>query len=253
MKQAIKQSLVLIACSLALAGVGCAAQAPLGPEAAASPLRVVLIGGDKSEAVFDNATRALAANLVKRGIPKISITRLSARPEEIRQDGVRTASADLILSKISSMHPGPGQGCLVFATSHGVQGRGMYLSTFNEVLTPAALDAALDAGCGAAPTVVIVSACYSGGFARTPMARPTRVILTAARADRPSFGCGAGLRYTYFDECLLQAMDNESAWKAVSVRVRDCVKAKETESRFPSSGPQAFFGERTADLALPTR
>ncbi len=51
-------------------------------------------------------------------------------------------------------------------TSHGAHGPGLYLAAHDEFLSPDDLDAALGAGCGAAPTVAIVSACYTGDFAR---------------------------------------------------------------------------------------
>ena len=68
----------------------------------------------------------------------------------------------------------------MYATSHGVKGEGLYLSSVDEVLTPGELDTALRVGCGEAPTVVVISACYSGQFTQSPMTRPNRVILTAA-------------------------------------------------------------------------
>ena len=76
----------------------------------------------------------------------------------------------------------------------------------DEMLRPAALARALDAGCAGVPTVVIVSSCYSGSFARGVMAAPNRVVLTAARADRPSFGCAPERSYTVYDSCLLGAL-----------------------------------------------
>ena len=66
-------------------------------------------------------------------------------------------------------------------------------------LDPVRLDRALAQGCGEAPTVVVLSGCYSGIFARPPMTRPNRVILTAARIDRPSFGCSIEDQFTEFD------------------------------------------------------
>ena len=71
------------------------------------------------------------------------------------------------------------------------RGRGVWLAAIGEFLRPPELARALDAGCGQVPTVAVVSACYSGVFAAPPMTAPNRIVLTAARADRPSFGCAA--------------------------------------------------------------
>src|SRR5262249_49714091 len=52
------------------------------------------------------------------------------------------------------------------------------------------------------PMIIVISACYSGSFIRD-LRGPRRIILTAARADRSSFGCGAGNRHTLFGEAEL--------------------------------------------------
>src|SRR5207302_1931394 len=70
---------------------------------------------------------------------------------------------------------------------------------------PGVLDAMLDKSCGARPTVVVISACFSGVVVPT-LARGNRMILTAARPDRSSFGCGESDKYPYFDDCFLQSM-----------------------------------------------
>ncbi|MEI9985031.1 MAG: hypothetical protein WDN69_18625 [Aliidongia sp.] len=51
-------------------------------------------------------------------------------------------------------------------------------------ITPEQLDRALAGGCADAPTVVIVSGCATGDWAAPPMARPNRLILTAAAGER---------------------------------------------------------------------
>ena len=45
--------------------------------------------------------------------------------------------------------------------------------------------------------VVVVSACYSGGFI-APLKSDTTMVITAARADRTSFGCEDENDFTYF-------------------------------------------------------
>ena len=51
--------------------------------------------------------------------------------------------------------------------------------------------------------MVLVSACYSGVFVGPSMQKKNRIILTAARQDRTSFGCSAENEYTYWDSCLI--------------------------------------------------
>jgi len=214
--------------------------------------RGVLIAGDDSLPVFDNAVDGVAARLREHGAAAPgALQRLSAASAIIARGGVRSASLDHVLDAIRTMRPGAGEGCFVFATSHGAPYRGLALTKTGEMLNPAALDRALTVGCGNAPTVVIVSGCFSGNFTQAPMARENRVILTASRSDRASFGCGAGRTYTVYDRCLLDALDQGGAWPRAYASMQRCVAGEEREGRFQRSEPQAYFGSAVAGLSFP--
>jgi hypothetical protein len=139
---------------------------------------------------------------------------------------------------------------LVFITSHGGHNLGIYLSRDDEMLRPSALARALATGCGAAPTVVIVSGCYSGSFARGSMTARNRIVLTAARADRPSFGCAAERTYTVYDACLLGALPHATTWRGVFTETKDCVELRERQLDAEPSHPQAWFGAAVRNLPL---
>jgi len=212
---------------------------------------IVLIAGDNSLKVFDNAITAFRARLLSRqGIVPTNITRLSASATRASQS---KASLTNIVDTIADMHPAPNQACLVYATSHGVEEGGLYLSASKGPLSPLALNLALTAGCGDAPTIVIVSACFSGQFAAPPMTRPNRIILTAARPDRTSFGCQAGRIYTVYDQCLLTALDTAADWHQLHALAKTCVAAEENREQVLPSEPQAWFGTAIANLPLPLR
>ena len=242
MRRLARAALPWLAAACALLG-GAAAPAASGMV----PYKAVLIAGDGSLPVFDNAMDGVAADLRRAGAAA-DIVRLSGT------GAGRALPATLgnVVEAIAAMRPAAGQGCLVFATSHGVHGGGFYLSAEEEVLTPAMLDRALQAGCGSAPTVVVVSSCFSGSFAQAPMARANRVILTAARVDRTSFGCGAGETYTVYDRCLLGRLDRRGTWPVAYDAIRRCVSAEERREGVMPSLPQAWFGGAVAGLALPT-
>ncbi len=206
----------------------------------------VLVAGDGSLQVFDNAAAQMAA-LLRAGGAAPDIRRLSADPAA----PYALATRRHVLDAIAALRPAPGAACLVFVTSHGAHGEGVYLAPHEEFLTPGDLDAALRAGCGAVPTVAIVSACYSGGFARPPMARPNRILLTAARADRPSFGCSAGRQLTFYDQCLLGSLRaGAPTWPEVIAGTGRCVARLEAQLDAAASEPQGFAGAAAAGLPV---
>jgi hypothetical protein len=216
------------------------------PAQAQAHWQVVLAAGDDEEPVFDNAVRALDRFLMARGVPAADIRRLSAAP--IR--GTAPSTVAEITRRIAALPVRPGDRCLVFITSHGEHGKGVYLAGDDDDLTPAALAAALSGNCAGVPTVAIVSSCYSGSFAAAPMTAPNRVILTASRADRPSFGCEADRTYTVYDECLLAALPRVGDWEAAYRATTACVARHERAWKVPASYPQAWFGAATRRIPL---
>jgi hypothetical protein len=247
-------SIVAFACGYSADMAEPAAAAPVqdaGPPASLQ-MRAVLVAGDGGLRVFDNAVASVAAWLrAHEAVPSGGITRLSAATRVLARHQAEPASWRRIMHAVAQLKPAAGQGCFVFITSHGIHGGGVALSYDDDELQPAELDRALQAGCGDAPTVAIVSACYSGGFTRPPMARPNRIVLSAARADRPSFGCGAGETYTFFDQCLLNSLRGGASWREVFQATRACVAEREQRDDETPSEPQGWFGAAAASLALP--
>ena len=93
--------------------------------------------------------------------------------------------------------------------------------------------------------VVVVSACYSGGYI-DPLKSPHTLVITASRADRTSFGCKHGREYTYFGEAYyrdsLVALDFVAAFK----NARDIVVAREGREELTPSEPQIWIGGEMA-------
>ena len=209
--------------------------------------QVVLAAGDDAEPVFDNAARALGQRLAAAGVPAANIHRLSASGAEVGA-AVEPALANVLLQRIGTLPARPGDRCLIFLTSHGERGAGLWLARSNTAVSPDQLAQALSRGCAAVPTVVVVSACYSGGFAIGKMAKPNRIVLTAARNDRPSFGCQVHRVYNFFDECLLGALPKSATWRGVADGSRECVHRMERALGERPSEPQAYFGAVVANL-----
>jgi hypothetical protein len=215
--------------------------------AALQTWRVVLVAGDDSAAVFDNAVDRFAEMLGSK--PGVELYRLTS-DRRLRSATRRIASAQAIDSALTGS---VAQGCFVFMTSHG-SAKGLLLredDKSDRTLSPGKLDRILDQQCGERPTVVVVSACHSGVFIGKASKGDNRIWLTAARDDRVSFGCGAEFDLTYFDECLLGAWPKSKTWKQLFDRTSTCVRLKESELSESSSLPQAFFGQGVKDLELP--
>lgn len=134
----------------------------------------------------------------------------------------------------------------LFLTSHGSRDHRFSLAfspfSFTDI-TPEMLKEALDHS-GITRRVVVVSACYSGGFIPT-LADPETLVITASAADRNSFGCAAGNEMTdfgraYFNEALRQTT---SFTEAFSLAART-VDQRETEKGLTHSLPQMQGGEK---------
>lgn len=96
--------------------------------------------------------------------------------------------------------------------------------------------------------VLIVSACYSGLFARE-LADPKTLVITAAAADRPSFGCRDGATWTYFGEAFFaQALREEASLDRAFARARTLVTEREVREKFDPSNPQIAGGEEVLPL-----
>ena len=198
-------------------------------------------GGGSTEA-FDNARRDVAAALSRVGFQPAHLRQFSTRPD--RYEDTRPEKADLerIFSAMEELAPKAAGGCLFYITSHGTPDGAV---VDRRILPPGVLSAMLDQTCGARPTVVVISACYSGIFVR-PLAAPNRMVLTAARPDRTSFGCGETDKYPYFDECFLNTIVRSRHFQALAAATRECVRQRElAEKVSPPSEPQVFVG---ADL-----
>ena len=229
-------------------GIDAAADASPGAPDAAPPglvWKAVLMTGDDSISAFDNAREAMKALFEADGVLDEDTIQLS-RDGALQTGGVRATSVDSFADALLELAVGDGDGCVVFMTSHGSPS-GFYIRDQNE-LTPTRLDRILDDACGDRPTVALISACYSGVFV-DPAAQPNRIILTAAREDRTSFGCSAEAEYTYWDGCLIDRFTASDTWAALYDDVTACIEAKEGGGFTPSL-PQGFFGADVRDLPI---
>jgi len=227
----------------------------LAPLLAAAPVRAdtpafsnwaaVVVAGDwrahsggPTEA-FDNARRDVSATLLDLGFSPGAIRQYSVRPRRYRAPRPRKTDLRAIHDDLRDLATSNTAGCLVYLTSHGAP-EGAVLG--EDVLPPRLLAAVIDDACPARPSIVVVSACFSGVFVK-PLQREDRMILTAARADRASFGCSEDDKYPYFDDCFLSSAPTAHDFAALGRAVQACVARREHDTGAePASEPQLWIG-----------
>ena len=117
-------------------------------------------------------------------------------------------------------------------------------------LTPTALGRMLQ-DAGIKWRVVVVSACYSGGFIE-PLRDDNSIVITAAAADRTSFGCEAGRDFTYFGQAYFRdALAKTTSFTEAFEIARELVARQETAEGLPASLPQISVGRAIAGLLKP--
>jgi hypothetical protein len=217
-------------------------------QAAPSPFArwaAVVVAGDHEDSEgnpsqgFDNARRDVSRDLLRLGFAPDNLAQFSLKPRQYRSEMLHTTRPKTILRVLETLAKKAPDGCLLYFSSHGEEDG---LIVGNWVMPPRALSQLVDSTCGTRPTVVIISACFSGAML-PPLKGPNRMILTAARRDRTSFGCGQSDRYPYFDQCLLRSWGASSSFPDLADRARGCVAARERAERLkPASEPQFWIG-----------
>jgi hypothetical protein len=193
---------------------------------------------------FDNARRDLTAGFLDAGFARENTVDLSLRPDV--KPPVTAAQAAEAITAVTARATA---GCLLYFTSHGSPA-GLVFGP-DVTLSPTAMATRVRAWCGDRPTVVVISACYSGVFV-DGLAGPNRMIMTAARRDRSSFGCSEEATYPYFDGCLIQALPGAADFAALAQATRACVARREAdEGLSPASEPQVWIGP-AMQMRLPT-
>ncbi|MCX7081618.1 MAG: peptidase C13 [Pseudomonas sp.] len=88
--------------------------------------------------------------------------------------------------------------------------------------------------------IIVISACYSGGF--IPALKDDRtLIMTASRADRVSFGCSEEADFTYFGDALFaQALNQTDDLLQAFTLAKATVAEREQADNFEASEPQIW-------------
>lgn len=166
----------------------------------------VLAAGLWSDPVFEREAEQAAELLARRfDAADRSVVLSAGQAGQPRKYPAATPNnINAALGKIGSLIDPNEDLVVVFLTSHGGQDGAMGLQEVNRLggaLRAQHLRSSL-AAAGIRNKVLIISACYSGHFI-LPFSDPNSVVLTAAAADKTSFGCQPERDWTYFGDALL--------------------------------------------------
>jgi hypothetical protein len=128
----------------------------------------------------------------------------------------------------------------LFLTSHGTAEHELKLQQNHMALRdlPARELAALLKASGIRWKVIVVSACYSGGFI-DPLKDATTLVITAARHDRTSFGCADENDFTYFGRAFFKDALPGSRSFEEAFRKADAIVAAREQKELPKEKPSA--------------
>ncbi|WP_395793212.1 C13 family peptidase [Aquimonas sp.] len=217
---------------------------PMGV-AGTQELYAVAFGGDGAEEVFRNEVDFAARLFAERLGAGERVLALLNNPATVEQAPLATrTNLAVALKDIGRRMNLDEDVLLLFLTSHGSENWNLHVALEPLPLNPVSaedLREMLDAA-GIRWRILIVSACYSGGFIPA-LQDPQTLVITAARADRTSFGCGVDSDFTYFGRALLiDALADTLDWEAAFEQAKRRVAERETEEDLEASEPQIAMG-----------
>jgi peptidase C13-like protein len=135
-------------------------------------------------------------------------------------------------------------------TSHGSRdGLAVVAGRLVETLKPSGLSEMLG-HTGVRNKVVIISACYSGVFIPR-LADADTLVITAADAEHPSFGCEDKAKWTYFGDAFFNtALRRANNLKDAFVIASSLVLRRELREGFEPSHPQMAGGGKVEPLLV---
>lgn len=201
----------------------------------------VSLGGDGKQSVFlreaDYVADLLGERFSARGVVRLVNHRdhLADRPMATRETLARTL-------RTIAERSGPEDLVFIYLTSHGSHDHQLVLDMPGLKLDdlPASELASLLAPLKDRYKVLVISACYSGGF--IPVLKDDKtLIMTAARSDRVSFGCSEEADFTYFGDALFaKALQQTDDLRQAFTLASATVAKREKEEEFEASEPQLW-------------
>ncbi|QRP65165.1 caspase family protein [Rhodanobacter sp. FDAARGOS 1247] len=226
------------------------ALAELGPRTPGRPnLYLLTFAGDGGEDVFRNEAEYAARLFTRRFGPATHSLVLENNPATLSTRPLASwSNLEMALDGLGKAMQ-PDDILLLYVTSHGSEDHELLIDMDPLPLDP--IGATDLAGILALHPfkwkVVVINACYSGGFL-PPLRGPGTMVLTAARSDRSSFGCGSDSDITYFGKAwLVDALNHSDNFADAFTRARNDIAAWEKQDNLTPSEPQIDIGSGIRD------
>lgn len=177
-----------------------------------------------------------------------SVTLINNPKTATRVPIASTTSLRAVLQRIGSVMNTKKDIVFLYLSSHGSKDFKFMLDfgsmRFND-LDPEVLRQILDEA-GIQRRVIIISSCYSGGFIEALKNEDTLVI-SAAAADKPSFGCSNEADFTYFGRAYFkEAMQQTDSFIEAFELAKKTIAIREKKQGYESSEPAIFIGAKIA-------
>jgi hypothetical protein len=233
---------------LALAAEALAAQRPGTVDA------YVVVAALDSDPVFAREARE-AARVLARRYDAAGRTLLLAGYDGRSIDPLPRGSLETLeaaLDRVARLMDPAEDALILYVTAHGTPGGIAWRDDgeFLGLMPPTWLDYVLRHG-GVRNRLLILSACFSGVFLPR-LASPETVVITAAAADRTSFGCASDNDWTFFGDALINhALRRNQPLSAAFGEARTLVAGWEARGGLIPSDPQIAVGAQSAAWLRP--
>lgn len=209
-------------------------------------LYFVGFAGDGGQDVFMREVTSVARLFAERfGTAGRTVTLVNSPRTATSQPFATAANLTLALDRIGRVMNRDDDVLFLYLTSHGTSDQTLAVENGPlelDEITPEMLRRMLDDS-GIKWRVIVVSACYAGGFI-PPLQDDRTLVVTAADATHESFGCENGKDFTWFGKAYCdEALRGTYSFVTAFERARETVAKREEQEGETPSNPQIWVGE----------
>ena len=211
------------------------------------------VAGDGSMEVFRREVQTVAKQLSQNfGTAGHAITLVNSAESTTELPMANQVSMQRSLDAIAKQMDKQNDILFLFMTSHGSRDHEFLLDhNFADVKDlPAKTLATMLEATGIRNKVIVISACYSGGFI-DPLENESHLILTAARRDRNSFGCATENNFTYFGRAFFkESLPKSTSFQDAFARAKVLITEWETRDFASAKKNKDYLEARRKRLGI---